>query len=97
MEDFTVEDFPSDVLAMDRQLLSGNTMLQIACAQGNLELAKRLLDNNASVNKADRKGNSPLFYALQNGHIEMAEFLISRKANLKQKNLDGFCPAQHQQ
>lgn len=55
------------------------TPLGIACASGNVDVVKCLLDNGASVS-AESKGNTPLVIACMQGNVEIAGILLERGA-----------------
>jgi ankyrin repeat protein len=59
----------------------GLTALGFAAHQGELRMARRLLDAGADVNHADNDGATPLIWAVQGKHIEMVRLLIERGAN----------------
>ncbi|KAF3063565.1 Ankyrin-3 [Daldinia childiae] len=52
------------------------TPLTWACMQGNLEMAKLLLNNKANINYTGGVSYTPLYAALQQGRIEMANYLL---------------------
>src|SRR5437899_65104 len=54
------------------QDLSSNAQLLVAARQGDLALAKRLLEGGAAVNSRNRLGDTPLLIALKNGNGDMA-------------------------
>ena len=51
--------------------------LMLAALQGNLELARRLIQRDADVNKP---GWAPLHYAATNGHVAMIRLLLENHA-----------------
>jgi ankyrin repeat protein len=56
---------------------SGNTLLLLACQQGNKRLAKFLLRRGADVNARNILGNTALHYTMLNKFCELSEYLIS--------------------
>ena len=58
----------------------GKTILHSAAKNGNIELAKEIIDKGLSVNQETEKGNTPLFYAVNYNQHEMALFLIKNGA-----------------
>lgn len=83
----------------------GRTPLHYAALQGNVEIAKILLENGADVNVADKdtdpetalafrgnEGKAPLHYAVENGHVEVARLLLQKGANVNLKDEDGCTP-----
>jgi uncharacterized protein len=59
----------------------GLTALSYAAQQGQLRIARRLLDVGADVNHADNDGITPLMWAVQGEHIDMVRLLVQRGAN----------------
>jgi ankyrin repeat protein len=51
----------------------GNTMLIIACQNGNKKTAKLVLRNGANINVKNYKGNTPLHYCF---HCKISSFII---------------------
>ena len=54
----------------------GNTPLVTACFNGDVDVARLLLDNGAEVDRTNRNGPTPLFVACQNGHVDAARLLL---------------------
>ena len=54
----------------------GETPLTATCNEGNLELARFLIENGADPNKARRDSATPLFIASQRGYLEIVQLLI---------------------
>ena len=71
---------------------SGRTGLQIAAANGNLQIAAILIKAGANVNQKDRLGNTALHVATERNQTEMAELLIDVGADLNSENRDGMTP-----
>ena len=57
----------------------GETALMMAAFRGQTDLAKRLIERGAAVN---RTGWTPLHYAATNGHVEMIRYLMSQRADI---------------
>jgi len=55
--------------------------LHYAAAEGNIELARQLLDNGDDVNQGDSFGMTPLHHAAKHGVKELVELLCSRGAD----------------
>eukprot|EP00435_Cladocopium_sp_Y103_P019463 s460_g4.t1 len=66
-----------DVNSSDEQSV---TPLQVACAEGNLEMVRLFVSHGSSVNRLDVLGHGPLWHAAQQGHGEIIEFLIREGA-----------------
>lgn len=60
----------------------GSIPLHNAASNGDIEMAKLLLDAGADVNAVNLGGFSPLHCAIHEGHIKMIELLLSRGAAL---------------
>ncbi|KAH8270318.1 hypothetical protein KR018_007724 [Drosophila ironensis] len=58
----------------------GETQLHQACISGNLELARRLIDQGHTVNVRDHAGWLPLHEACNHGHREIVELLLDKGA-----------------
>ena len=63
--------------------------LMMACLQGELELAKRLIGRGADVNKP---GWTPLHYAATNGHLAVMELLFANNAYIDAESPNGTTP-----
>jgi ankyrin repeat protein len=59
----------------------GLTALSYAAQQGELRIARHLLDFGAEVNHADDDGITPLMWAVHGEHIEMVRLLVERGAD----------------
>jgi len=46
---------------------TGNSAIHMACANGNIEILKMLLENGGDVNILNSSKNSPLHWAALNG------------------------------
>lgn len=67
----------------------GETALHIACKNGNKDIVKILLDNNANVNIASKKKETPIFSAVRTGNIDILKMLLNKNADLTITNLFG--------
>jgi ankyrin repeat protein len=56
---------------------SGTTCLQIACLQGNFQMAKDLITHGADVTASGKDGTLPLYDCISGGNIEIANLLLS--------------------
>lgn len=66
-------------LQVDQTTAKDETALMMAAFRGQVDLAKRLIERGAAVN---RKGWTPLHYAATNGHVEMIRFLLTQGAEV---------------
>src|SRR5215470_9177000 len=57
------------------------TALLFAARDGNLEMARLLVDSKANLEKTSANGTHPLVVAITNNHIELAMFLLDRGAD----------------
>ena len=58
------------------------TPLLFAARDGNLPMARLLLDARADIERPSANGTSPLLVAITNNHIELALFLVDKGANV---------------
>jgi ankyrin repeat protein len=68
------------------------TPLLYAAREGHEDVAKRLLDAGAQIEKADADGVTPLLMAVLNGRLALANMLIARSANVKVADWYGQTP-----
>ena len=59
-----------DVNSCDEEF--GNSILILACINGQDSIAQLLLKHGADVNLCTKKGASPLYLACKNGHFNTA-------------------------
>lgn len=71
-------------LVINQRNKGGATALHIACREGNLEIAKILIDNGGNVNIQDNEGWTPLMRASIANNSDLVEYLLLKgaKANL---------------
>ena len=69
----------SPKLDVNQASAQGETALMMAAFRGQTDLAKRLIERGAAVNRA---GWTPLHYAATNGHVEMIRYLMSQRADI---------------
>ena len=68
----------------------GNTLLTIACQNGNKRVAKCVLRRAANINSRNNKGNTPLHYCYSYGYGDtLGAYLISKGADVHSRNLAG--------
>lgn len=63
-----------------------NTLLHIACNQGNLDIVQILLEKNSKVNAIGEYGYSPLHYVAINGCVNIVEELLKYKCDVSLKD-----------
>jgi len=73
------------------KVLFSGSPLQAAAANGNIKIAKNLIDNGASIN-AMSTGYAALHSAAVNGHKELVVLLIANGANVNAKSIIGETP-----
>lgn len=67
----------------------GNTLLVIACQNGNKKVAKLVLRRGGNINAKNHKGNTPLHYCFHFGYGDtLGQYIIS-KVNLISVNICG--------
>src|SRR2546427_7688779 len=59
----------------------GMTSLLFAAREGNLEMARILVDSKADLERPSANGTRPLVVAITNNHIELALFLLEKGAD----------------
>lgn len=70
---------------------NGNTLLSIACQNGNKRVAKAALRQGADINSQNDKGNSPLHFCFSYGFGEsLGAYLISKGADTTVRNRAGL-------
>ncbi|KAJ5963696.1 uncharacterized protein N7479_003572 [Penicillium vulpinum] len=63
---------------IDEQGNFGRTPLVAACERGNLEAAKKLLNNGANLDIAGDNEHTPLHTAACNGHVDIVRMLLEK-------------------
>ncbi len=71
-----------DKSLLEETNLSGASLLQIAVAQGNLDLVIFLIENDVDVNHQDKKGNTALHYCPEYYQFEIAEYILEHNGKL---------------
>jgi uncharacterized protein len=80
-------DWPkTDVNVLNAQ---GESALMMAALKGNLDVATRLIQRDADVNKT---GWTPLHYAASNGHLAIMSLLLDNNAYIDAESPNGTTP-----
>jgi hypothetical protein len=70
---------------------NGNTILSIACQNGNKRVAKAALRHGADINSQNDKGNTPLHFCFSYGFGEtLGAYLVSKGADTTVRNRGGL-------
>ncbi|KAJ1403182.1 ankyrin repeat-containing domain protein [Ochromonadaceae sp. CCMP2298] len=77
-------------LPVDVRDAFGNTVLTIACQNGNKRVAKGVLRRGANINARNHRGNTPLHYTYHYGYGDsLGEYLVSKGADADARNNAG--------
>ena len=68
---------------------NGQSSLALACKEGNLETAFKLLAAGAQVNLLDRVGDTAIIHASKAGHANIVELLLNKQAELDIRGKEG--------
>ena len=69
---------------------NGNTpLIFIIHKTGDLQTAKKLVENGAALNTQNRTGETALMYAAWRGHVEIVRYLLEKRADTTLKNRNG--------
>lgn len=68
---------------------NGNSILAIACQNGNKRLAKLALRRGADINASNFLGNTPLHFCYKYKKVELGQYLISKGADSTKRNYHG--------
>lgn len=77
---------------MDERDERQSTALLLAAQNGYVDVARLLLDRNASVDVRDDKQCTPLMLAAQNGYFTVTRQLLDRNANTEARDFVGRTP-----
>jgi ankyrin repeat protein len=66
------------------------TALHCVAENGNIMLAKALLQKGANVNAITARNASPIFYAVRNNHVNMVQLLLEHGADCNGTGQDGW-------
>ena len=81
---------PDWTLPIDYPDAVGNTLLMVACQNGNKRIAKLCLRRGSELNKLNINGQTCLHYAFGYGFEDLGEYLISKGADNSLRNADGL-------
>jgi hypothetical protein len=85
-----IESLFTKGLPVDVRDAYGNTVLVIACQNGNKRVAKGVLRRGANINARNFKGNTPLHYCYHYGYGEsLGQYLVSKGADADARNNAG--------
>jgi ankyrin repeat protein len=74
---------------IDARTPQDESPLMMACLRGRAELARKLIDRGADVNKT---GWTPLHYAATNGHVAIIQMLLDENAYIDAASPNGTTP-----
>ena len=78
--------------AVDAADEEGRTALYVACWEGDLADARRLLGRGAAVDRAKQDGATPLLIACEEGHEAVVGLLLQHGAEVDRADEDGATP-----
>lgn len=81
-----------DHASVNKENQKGQTPLFYAVSEGNIDMAKSLINKGAFIDKQNHEGETPLFYAACYGLFEMLTFLISKGASINIENVAAETP-----
>ena len=84
-----LEERPED---LDEEDNAGNTPLQIAALEGNVDIVKVLLQHGCKIDCMNTDKDTPLIDAVENGHFEVVKLLLKAGVNPRQVNAKGEEP-----
>lgn len=84
-----LKERPEDIDVPDN---AGNTPLQIAALEGDVEVVQLLLDAGCDTTSKNIDKDTPLIDAVENGHLEVVRLLLKAGLDPRQKNAKGQEP-----
>jgi ankyrin repeat protein len=72
-----------------KRYAEGKTPLMLAAVEGQVEIARMLLNYGARIRTRDKLGNTALIYAASAGHHEVLEALLDNGAPIDERNKRG--------
>jgi len=82
----------SKISSPDEQDHTGNTLLHVACQNGNKKAARFLLKHGVPVGAQNKKLQTPLHYCYAYKYVEVAAYLEGKQAPTDAKNAFGLTP-----
>mgnify|MGYP000075278075 FL=1 len=76
-------------LDIDKQYTNGDTPLITACRDGNLQIAKLLIEAGADKNKRNNDFTNPLWAACFSDNIELIGYLVDAGVDINNQNVNG--------
>lgn len=86
-----LKERPQDIDVPDN---AGNTPLQIAALEGDVEVVQLLLDAGCDTTSKNIDKDTPLIDAVENGHLEVVRLLLKAGLDPRQKNAKGQEPSE---
>lgn len=80
--EYLLTNFRDKGLDIDASSLSGDTILHIATARGNLEMVKMLLNKGAKIDSTNRDAFTPLHSAAWRRHNDVLRILVEKGADI---------------
>ena len=81
---------PDWTLPIDYPDAVGNTLLMVACQNGNKRIAKLCLRRGSELNKQNINGQGALHYSFGYGFDDLGEYLVAKGADNSLRNADGL-------
>ena len=89
-DEFEFEDALRDGASSQARDGCGVSILSYAAQQGQLRIARRLIEAGANVNESDNDGLTPLMWATQGNHREIVDLLLAHGADATLRNHRGL-------
>jgi len=89
-----LESVCSCITTPELQDMQGNTLLHVACQNGNKKALKFLLKWGCNMSATNRNRNTPLHYCYAYKYTGLAEYLESKGADTNIMNAHGLFPSQ---
>eukprot|EP01098_Paradermamoeba_levis_P010768 TRINITY_DN4539_c0_g1_i1.p1 TRINITY_DN4539_c0_g1~~TRINITY_DN4539_c0_g1_i1.p1 ORF type:complete len:459 (-),score=162.22 TRINITY_DN4539_c0_g1_i1:94-1470(-) len=94
-----VESFLAEGISTNSPNKKGETLLQVACQEGQEDIVRLLLEQGArqgeklKINQSDNKlGRNALFYAIESNSPEIVELLLEHNIEANKTDKDGYLP-----